>query len=459
MGGQQNRPAVAASIPAASALNMSACIESAQHATSYARSQAAVSRSARTPGRPEVKRFNPHAARRALAVAATSTLTAGFAVGVGGAPSPAAALAPSSASAVTQSWDTGTLTAADLHALVSQMTLSEEVGMVHGEGDPPNSAAANANCATSAVGCVGEAGWIPGVAPLGIPPLRMTDGPAGIRLAHVETAMPAPVGLTATWDRGAANQYGAVVGDAGRATGEDVWLAPMVNQVNFVTGGRDFETLGEDPFLAGQLVAPEVEGVQGKGMIAEVKHYIENDFENGRTSTSVTIGEQALHETELQAFEAAIDAGAGAVMCAYNRINDVYACGNDQTLNGVLRGELGFQGFVTSDWGAVHRVADLIHGDDIEQPGNAAGTSLFGQQLLAAVANGTPAVPLTNDFPAEPAHSAAEWKAALDQAVYRILKEENNIGLLEGTTYGSHYTDGAPYVPPRPDLESLKPAS
>ena len=95
-----------------------------------------------------------------------------------------------------QGWDTGTLTDADLHALVSQMTLSEEVGMVHGEGDPPSSAAANASCAASAVGCVGEAGWIPGVARLGIPPLRMTDGPAGIRLRHVETAMPAPPGYS-----------------------------------------------------------------------------------------------------------------------------------------------------------------------------------------------------------------------------------------------------------------------
>lgn len=354
--------------------------------------------------------------------------------------------------AASSGWGVGTLTDDELRSLVSQMTVAEEVGMMHGYGDPP--------AATSPVPSVnGEAGGIAGVPRLGIPPLRFTDGPAGIRLAHVETAMPASVGLTATWDRSAANEYGVVAGDAGRATGEDVWLAPMVNQVNFVTGGRDFETLGEDPYLAGQLVAPEVEGVQSKGMIAEVKHYAENDFENGRTSTSVTIGDQALHETELQAFEAAIDAGAGAVMCAYNRINDVYACGNDATLNGILRGELGFRGFVTSDWGAVHRVADLVHGDDIEQPGNAAGTSIFGQQLLDAVANGTPAVPLSNDFPAEPAHSAAEWKASLDQALFRILREENNIDLLEGTQYGSHYTDGTPYVPPRPDLESLKPAS
>ena len=123
-------------------------------------------------------------------------------------------------------WGSGTLTAADLHALVSQMTLSEEAGMVHGEGDPPNSAAANASCAASAVGCVGEAGWIPGVARLGIPPVRMTDGPAGVRLRHVETAMPAPVGLAAAFDPAAANSYGRAVGLAGRATNQDVWLGP-----------------------------------------------------------------------------------------------------------------------------------------------------------------------------------------------------------------------------------------
>jgi len=458
MGGQQNRPGVAASIPAASALNMSACIESAQHATSYARSQAAVSRSARAPGRPEVKRFNPHAARRALAVAATSTLTAGFAVGVGGAPSPAAALAPSSASAVTQSWDTGTLTAADLHALVSQMTLSEEVGMVHGEGDPPNSAAANANCATSAVGCVGEAGWIPGVAPLGIPPLRMTDGPAGIRLSHVETAMPAPVGLAATFDRAAANQYGHAVGLAGRATNQDVWLGPMINEVNYPTAGRNFETLGEDPYLAGQLVAQEVQGVQSAGLIAELKHYIENDFENGRTSTSVAIDDQTLHETELQAFAAGIDAGAGSVMCSYNRLSNIYGCGNETTLQAILRQQLAFTGFVQSDWGAVHKTTDLFYGTDIEQPGNAAGTSNFGAALTDALTNGTPAVAATADFPAYPAISASRWKSALDTAVFHILTTMNKAGLLEGSQYGSHFTGTpAPYVPPRPDLGSLQP--
>ena len=355
-------------------------------------------------------------------------------------------------------WGSGTLRDADLHSLVAQMTLTEEVGMVHGEGDPPSSAGANANCATAAVGCVGEAGWIPGVARLGIPPLRMTDGPAGIRLRHVETAMPAPVGLAATFDTAAAHSYGATVGLAGRATNQDVWLGPMVNQVNYPTAGRNFETLGEDPYLASQLVAQEVTGVQAEGLIAELKHYAENDFENGRTSTSVTIDDQTLHETELQAFEAGIRAGAGSVMCSYNRINNIYGCGNDTTLGTILRQQLAFTGFVQSDWGAVHKTTDLFYGTDIEQPGNAAGTSNFGAALLSALQNGTPAVAATADFPAYPAISAAQWKGALDNAVFAILSTMNKAGLLEGTQYGSRYTDGSPYVPPRPDLASLQSA-
>jgi beta-glucosidase len=355
-------------------------------------------------------------------------------------------------------WGTGTLTGSDLHALVSQMTLSEEAGMVHGEGDPPNSPAANASCAASAVGCVGEAGWIPGVPRLGIPPLRMTDGPAGIRLRHVETAMPAPVGLAATFDRQAASQYGRTVGLAGRATDQDVWLGPMVNEVNYPTAGRNFETLGEDPYLAGHLVAQEVRGVQSTGMVAELKHFIENDFENGRSSTSVAIGDQALHETELQAFAAGIAAGAGSVMCSYNRINDLYSCGNETILQNILRQQLAFTGFVQSDWGAVHKTTDLYNGADIEQPANAAGTSFFGSALADAVTNGTPGVAATADFPAYPAISASQWKSALNTAVAHILTTMNNAGLLEGTQYGSHFTGTpTPYVPPRPDLASLQP--
>ena len=408
-----------------------------------------------------MRRLTTRRVRLSLALLAASGLAASgllttVASGGASAAAPGTRLA---ASLPATGWGTGTLTAVDLHALVSQLTLDEEVGMVHGEGDPPSSAAANASCAASAVGCVGEAGWIPGVARLGIPPLRMTDGPAGIRLQHVETAMPAPVGLAATFDPEAAFTYGRTVGLAGRATDQDVWLGPMINEVNYPTAGRNFETLGEDPYLASQLAAQEVRGVQGTGMVAELKHFIENDFENGRTSTSVTIADQTLHETELQAFAAGIAAGAGSVMCSYNRVNNIYGCGNETTLQNILRQQLAFTGFVQSDWGAVHKTTDLIYGTDIEQPGNAAGTSNFGTALAAAVTNGTPAVAATADFPAYPAISASQWKSAIDTAVFYILSTMNKAGLLEGTRYGSRFTGTpAPYVPPRPDLASLQAA-
>jgi beta-glucosidase len=400
------------------------------------------------------KRLTMRRARQGLALLAASGLLA--TVAVGGADAAASRARPA-ASRSEAGWGRGTLTAADLHALVSQMTLSEEAGMVHGEGDPPNSVAANASCAASAVGCVGEAGWIPGVARLGIPPLRMTDGPAGVRLSHVETAMPAPVGLAASFDPPAANSYGRAVGLAGRATDQDVWLGPMINEVNYPTAGRNFETLGEDPYLASRLVAQEVRGLQSTGMIAELKHFIENDFENGRGSTSVTIDDQTLHETELQAFAAGIAAGAGSVMCSYNRVNNIYGCGNPTTLQSVLRQQLAFTGFVQSDWGAVHQTTDLYYGADIEQPGSADGTSHFGTALVNAVTSGTPAVAATADFPAYPAISASQWKSALDTAVFYILNTMNKAGLLEGTQYGSHFTGTpVPYVPARPDLASLQ---
>jgi beta-glucosidase len=350
-------------------------------------------------------------------------------------------------------WGTGTLTDAEIHDLISQMTLAEETSFVHGATDDTCS---NANVSNWVKGCVGQAGYIPGVARLGIPPMRFTDGPAGVRLNHQETAMPAPVGLAATFDRNAAKQFGTVVGREGRATNQDILLAPMINQVVIPTAGRNFETLGEDPYLEGQMVAPEVKGVQSQGLIATLKHYAMNDFENGRGSTSVDINEQPLHEMELQAFHSGVNAGAGAVMCSYNRINDVYGCGNDILLNQILKGLFNFGGWVMSDWGATHRISDLMHGLDDEMP---RGRNLSDSALANAVANGTSAVALSNDFPAEPAYSGAQWKAAIDASVFRILKQMNNAGLLEGTEYGSHYNGSTPtpYVPPRPDLQALQP--
>ncbi len=360
---------------------------------------------------------------------------------------------PTPAAASTSSWGSGTLTDAELSNLIGQMTLAEKTLMLHGSSD---TTCATANISPSVQGCQGQAGTVAGVARLGIPPLRLVDGPAGVRLSNYETALPAPVGLAASFSRENAYAFGAVMGKEGRATNQDVLLAPMMNQVSVPNAGRNFETLGEDPFLLAELVAPQVLGVQDQGLIATLKHFTMNDFENGRNSTSVTVDEQTLYEGEMQAFEAGVEAGAGAIMCSYNRINDVYGCSNDIMQNRILRDEWGFQGFNMSDWGATHRSSDLIYGLDLAMPSGSTGNGWSDALLQAAVTSGTAAVTLTNDFPAVPAYTAAEWAAAADQAIFRMLKQMNNAGLLEGTIYGTHYTDGTPYIPARPDKEALK---
>ena len=289
----------------------------------------------------------------------------------------------------------GTLDETDLHSLVSDLTLAQKVGLVHGQAETtdPQFGCGNTGTPTAfpvinpsatgaarVAGCVGQAGINNGVKSLGIPPLRQTDGPAGVRLSHQETGLPAPVGLTATFDRSAATDYGVVIGAEGRATNQDVLYAPMVNQVAFPTAGRNFETLGEDPFLAGELVAHETRGVQDQGLIVTIKHLAQNDFENSRTNTAIKLDERTLHENELQAFEKAIgDGHAGSIMCAYSRISqsetglDTYSCGNKKLVD-VARNNFGFTGWVLTDFGAVHRLSDLLNGVDSAMPnGNNAG--------------------------------------------------------------------------------------
>ena len=373
----------------------------------------------------------------------------------------------------------GTLTAAQVRQLVALMTLPEKVSMIHGG---PEGADCNSNpdagpifpvVSPSFAGCAGQAGYNRGVPRLGVPPLRQTDGPAGIRLGHEATALPAPVVLAATFDRRSAADFGGVLGREGRAIDQDVLYAPMINLVTIPTAGRNFETLGEDAFLAGELVAEEVKGIQGEGLIATIKHFAMNDFENARMQTNIAIDEQTLQELELPAFEKAVRAGAGAVMCAYSRVNDVYSCSNELLLRQILRGQFGFQGWVLSDFGATHRLSDLMHGLDSAMPqGNNAGlrddpdpgnlrdppgvgNPGTGRSLTTAVTSGSPEIAVFNDWPGVPAFTAAQWQGALDDAVFHILTAMNDVGLLEGTPFGSRFTSGAAFVPPRPDLASV----
>jgi beta-glucosidase len=277
--------------------------------------------------------------------------------------------------------------------LVSQMTLDEKIAMLHGDRDPEN---------------LGQAGYLPGVPRLGIPPLRLSDGPAGVRTGRPATALPAPVALAATFSPDLARRYGETIGRDGRAFRQDVMLAPMVNIVRVPQAGRNFETLGEDPLVASRLVAAEIEGIQSEGLMATVKHFAENNQESARQSVSADVDLRTMHEIELPGFEAAVKAHVASVMASYNKVNGTYASENADLETAILRNQWGFDGFVMSDWGATHSAAPaLTAGLDLEMPGGTNYAKLAAGLRVGDVNEG-----------------------AIDQAVRRILVQMARFGLL-----------------------------
>ena len=287
-----------------------------------------------------------------------------------------------------------------LSQLVAEMTLGEKLSFVQGRWDDPQRQA------------VGASGYIPGVERLGIPPLRMSDGPAGTRAVPSSTAMPAPVALASSFDDRLAREYGRVLGRDGRARGMDVVLAPMVNTIRVPYAGRNFETYSEDPLVNSRMVGQEVRGIQGEGLIATTKHFAANNQETDRQTINANVGEQAFHEVELSGFEAAVKAGTGSVMCSYNKVNGAYSCSNDTLLTSILREQWGFRGWVMSDWTGTRATTDILRGLDQDMPGPPLGPDYFGAPLKAAIQDGS--IPVT----------------ALDRSVTRILGTMQGFGLL-----------------------------
>jgi beta-glucosidase len=281
-----------------------------------------------------------------------------------------------------------------IDSVVAQMTLDEKIAMLHGAQDPER---------------YGQAGYLPGVPRLGIPPLRLTDGPAGIRTSQPATALPAPVALAATFSPELAHAYGRVLANDARARQQNVVLGPMVNIVRAPQAGRNFETLGEDPLLASRIVADEIRGMtEMPPVIATVKHFALNNQENQRQSVSADVDERTMREIELPAFESAVKAGAQSVMASYNKVNGTWAAENSLLLTDILRKEWGFTGFVVSDWGAAHSgAAALAAGLDLEMPSG---------RYFATLADAV--------------HAGQLSESAIDQAVKRILTAIDKSGLL-----------------------------
>jgi beta-glucosidase len=206
---------------------------------------------------------------------------------------------------------------------------------------------------------------------LGLPEIRMSDGPLGVRRDTPSTRYPGGIALAATWNRALAAREGVSMGRDCRARGIHVLLAPGVNINRLPICGRNFEYMaGEDPYLAAQLVVPFIRGVQSQGVVATAKHFAANNQEINRRTINVVVSERALREIYLPAFEAAVrTAGAGAIMDAYNKVNGRYCTENEFLNERVLKSEWAFDGVLMSDWGATHSALGAArHGLDLEMP-------------------------------------------------------------------------------------------
>ena len=225
----------------------------------------------------------------------------------------------------------------------------------------------------------------PGVPEFGLPGIRGKDGCCGLALdTGPSTGLPVGVGLASTFDAELARAYGAVGGEEARATGFNSIAGPTMDLVRTPYNGRMWEDLGEDPMLSGDTAAAQVIGEQGADVIALPKHYNLNNFESRRGDVNVRIDERPLLETYTRPWENVVENGnAGSVMCAFNKVNSEYSCGNDLLLNQILKGRLGFQGFVSSDFNAAHAFSDYANGLDVAGP----GTEFSGPALQQAVLN------------------------------------------------------------------------
>jgi beta-glucosidase len=261
--------------------------------------------------------------------------------------------------------------------VLKEMTLDEKISLLHGQG---------AHFFTPPVPNGGGDGTV-AIPRLGIPAIQMADSSYGVTrgaaAGRYATALPNNLAAASSWDPDTAFEYGALIGRELRDLGYNMSQGGGVNLTREPRGGRTFEYQGEDPLLAGTMAGNFVRGVQSEHIIGDLKHYAVNDQESGRNSLNAVVGKRAMRETDLRAFEIALRiSDAGAVMCAYNRVNGEFACENNYLLTDVLKKDFGFKGFVLSDWGGTHSTAKASHaGLDMEQPHNI----FFGDALEKAV--------------------------------------------------------------------------
>jgi len=269
-------------------------------------------------------------------------------------------------------------------AMLAKMSIDEKILMLHGAKG-------------------GYTGNTPENKNLKIPPLNLNDGPQGFRTGGT-TCWPSDLTLGGTWDLELAKKFGVAIGKEFYDKGSNVMLGPGMNVARVPRNGRNFEYIsGEDPFLGYHMVQPVIRGIQSQNVIANAKHYINNNQENNRGNVNEIVDERTRHEIYLPPFEGAVNADLGSIMCSYNRINAVHACENNVTLNTDLKGHLGFKGWVMSDWGGTHSTS-ILQGLDQEMPG--------GGHMGDALKD-------------------SKYKDAVDESVLRILTPMYKFGIFD----------------------------
>jgi beta-glucosidase len=275
--------------------------------------------------------------------------------------------------------------------LVQAMSLDQMEQQMHGQPGPIPEVP---SCGTNA------GRHVPGIPALAIPTFRISNGPVGVGQGDCNpvakaTAIVTSLGLAASFDPAQATAYGDLVGREAIDLGIHVIEGPGMDMARIPQGGRNFEYMGEDPFLAGATAVPYVQAMQAHGIIGMSKHYVGNDQETNRTTVNEIIDDRTLHEINLLPFEMSIkDGGVAAVMCAYNSLQDpeigqtsgAFSCQNKQLLNGVLRDQWGFKGYVQSDFGATKSTApSLLAGLDLEMQ---SGSFFTAANLNSALSSG-----------------------------------------------------------------------
>lgn len=280
--------------------------------------------------------------------------------------------------------------------LVERMTLVEKVNITTGTGWAMDL-------------CVGTTGRAVDV---GFPALCLQDGPLGIRFADHSDAFPAGITVGSTWNRYLMRKRGEAHGREAKLKGVNVLLGPSMGPLGRnPAGGRNWEGFGSDPVLQAVAAAETIKGIQSQGVQATAKHFIGNEQEHFRKSfewglpegLSSNVDDRTLHELYLWPFAESVRAGVTSVMCSYQMVNNSYACQNSWLLNGILKDELGFQGYVQSDWLAQRSgVASALAGLDMSMPGDGLhwqdGKALFGEELTIAVLNGSVPIERVNDM-------------------------------------------------------------